>query len=45
MELHFKDWMDYKGVAFSIQLQEWGQSFSGFGGGGGGGGGGGSIYL
>ena len=36
---HFHDWIDYNGIAFSIELLEWGRIFSGFGGGGGGGGG------
>ena len=31
MGLHFHDWMDYNGVAFSTQLLEWGCIFSGFG--------------
>ena len=27
---HFYDWIDYTGVAFSIQLLEWGRTFSDF---------------
>ena len=27
------DWIDYNGVAFSIELLEWGRTFSDFGGG------------
>ena len=27
---HFHDWMDYNGVAFSIELPEWGRTFSDF---------------
>ena len=30
MGLHFHDWIDYNGVAFSIELLEWGRIFSGF---------------
>ena len=30
MGSHFHDWIDYNGVAFSIELQEWGRIFSGF---------------
>ena len=30
MELHFHDWSDYIGVAFSIDLLEWGRKFSDF---------------
>ena len=30
MGLHFHDWIDYNGVAFSIELLEWGHIFSGF---------------
>ena len=30
MGLHFHDWIDYNGVAFSIELQEWGPIFSEF---------------
>ena len=26
---HFHDWIDYNGVAFSIDLLEWGRTFSG----------------
>ena len=33
MGSHFHDWIDYNGVAFSIELLEWGHIFSGFGGG------------
>ena len=29
--LHFHDWIDYNGVAFSIELLEWGRIFSDFG--------------
>ena len=32
MGLHFHDWIEYNGVAFSIELLEWGRIFSGFGG-------------
>ena len=28
----FHDWSDYNGVAFSIELLEWGRKFSNFGG-------------
>ena len=31
MASHFHDWIDYNGVAFSIELPEWGRIFSGFG--------------
>ena len=30
MGLHFHDWSDYNGVAFSIELLEWGRKFSDF---------------
>ena len=30
MGLHFHYWMDYNGVAFSIELLEWGRTFSDF---------------
>ena len=30
MGSHFHDWIDYNGVAFSIELQEWVRIFSGF---------------
>ena len=30
MGLHFHDWSDYNGVAFSIELLEWGRIFSDF---------------
>ena len=30
MVSHFHDWIDYNGVAFSIELLEWGRIFSGF---------------
>ena len=30
MGSHFHDWIDYNGVAFSIELLEWGRTFSGF---------------
>ena len=33
MGSHFHDWIDYNGVAFSIELLEWGRTFSGFRGG------------
>ena len=32
MESHFHGWIDYDGVAFSIELLKWGRIFSGFGG-------------
>ena len=32
MGSHFHDWIDYNGVAFSIELLEWGHTFSEFGG-------------
>ena len=32
MGSHFHDWIDYNGVAFSIQLLERGRTFSDFGG-------------
>ena len=32
MESHFDDWNDFNGVAFSIDLLEWGRKFSDFGG-------------
>ena len=32
MGSHFHDWIDYNGVAFSIELLEWGRKFSDFGG-------------
>ena len=28
IESHFHDWIDYNGVAFSIELLEWGRTFS-----------------
>ena len=28
MGSHFHDWIDYNGVAFSIELLEWGRAFS-----------------
>ena len=28
MRSHFHDWSDYNGVAFSIELLEWGRKFS-----------------
>ena len=31
MGSHFQDWTDYNGVAFSIELLEWGRIFSGVG--------------
>ena len=30
MGLHFHDWIDCNGVAFSIELLGWGRSFSDF---------------
>ena len=27
---HFHDWIDYNGVAFSVELLEWGHTFSDF---------------
>ena len=30
MGLHFHDWIDYNGVAFSKELLEWGRTFSDF---------------
>ena len=30
MGSHFYDWIDYNGVAFSIELLEWGRAFSDF---------------
>ena len=30
MGSHFHDWTDYDGVAFSIELLEWGRAFSDF---------------
>ena len=30
MGSHFHDWIDYNGVAFLIELLEWGRSFSDF---------------
>ena len=30
MGSHFHDWIDYNGVAFSIQLLEWSRTFSDF---------------
>ena len=32
MGRHFHDWIDYKGVAFSVELLEWDRTFLGFGG-------------
>ena len=32
MGSHFHDWIDYNGVAFSIELLKWGRTFSDFGG-------------
>ena len=29
---HFHEWIDHNGVAFSIELLEWGRTFSDFGG-------------
>ena len=31
MGWHFHDWSDYNGVAFSIELLQWGRTFSDFG--------------
>ena len=30
MGSHFHDWFDYNGVAFSIELLQWGRTFSEF---------------
>ena len=30
MGSHFHDWIDYNGVAFSIELLQWGRTFSEF---------------
>ena len=30
MGSHFHDWIEYNGVAFSIELLEWGRTFSDF---------------
>ena len=30
MGSHFHDWIDYNGVAYSIELLEWGRTFSDF---------------
>ena len=30
MGSHFYDWSDYSGVSFSIELLEWGRTFSDF---------------
>ena len=30
MGTHFHDWIDYNGLAFSIELPEWGRTFSDF---------------
>ena len=30
MKSHFHDWIDYNGVTFSIELLEWGRTFSDF---------------
>ena len=30
MGSHFHGWIDYSGVAFSIELLEWGRTFSDF---------------
>ena len=32
MGSHFYDWIDYNGVTFSIEILEWGRTFSYFGG-------------
>ena len=31
MGSHFNGWIDYNGVAFSLELLEWDRTFSGFG--------------
>ena len=28
---HFHNWIDYNGVTFSMELLEWGRTFSGWG--------------
>ena len=30
MGSHFHDWIDYNGVTFSIEILEWGRTFSDF---------------
>ena len=30
MGSHFHNWTDYNGVTFSVELLEWGHTFSGF---------------
>ena len=30
MESHFHNWIDYNGLAFSIDLLEWGHTFSAY---------------
>ena len=30
MGSHFHDWIDYHGIAFSIELIQWGHTFSSF---------------
>ena len=30
MGSHFHDWVDYNGFAFSVELLEWGRTFSDF---------------
>ena len=30
MGSHFYDWIDYNGVTFSIEILEWGRTFSDF---------------
>ena len=32
MGSHFHGWVDYIGIAFSLELLEWDRTFSGFGG-------------
>ena len=32
MRPHFHDWIDYNGLAISLELLEWDRTFSGFGG-------------
>ena len=45
MGSHFHDWIDHNGVAFLIELLQWGRIFSGLAWWGGGGGGGGKNIL
>ena len=30
MGSHFRDWIDYNGIAFSVEFLEWGRTFSDF---------------